>query len=77
MAELKNLYELDLTNCPIQGKLLSAYEQDLCEVFKYLQRKKDRSDYRVLKISQCSFINTFNFFIGNDRKKIKRMDIYV
>lgn len=47
MAELKKLYELDLTNCPIQGKLLAAYEQGFCEVFKYLQRKKDRSDYRV------------------------------
>lgn len=53
MADLKKLYELDLNNCPIQGNLKNAYEGGICEVFKYLQRKKDRSDYRVF----------FNFYI--------------
>lgn len=47
MAELKKLYDLDLTNCPLEGNLKAAYEKGLCEVFTYLQRKKDRSDYRV------------------------------
>jgi len=60
MADLKKLFELDLNNCPISGKLLEAYSQDICTVFEYLQRKKDRSDYRVidlLKNSRFSYVD--------------------
>ena len=47
LADCKKLYDLDLDGCPIEGNLKTAYQGGLCEVFKYLQRKKDRSDYRV------------------------------
>ena len=49
MAELKKLFKLDLTECPIQKKLKVAYENGVVEIFKYLQRKYDRAIYRVKK----------------------------
>ena len=86
MADLKKLFDLDLKNCPISGKLQEAYSSDICSVFEYLQRKKDRSDYRVLKNSYILLkklkkhkkIAFFSIFLlGNDSEKAQGMDFYV
>ena len=65
MANLKKLYLLDLTNCPLKGFKISnwlkidrlligqikeIYEEGIVAIFKYLARKQDRSIYRVFFI---------------------------
>jgi hypothetical protein len=36
MANNKKLYVLDLTNCPLKGKLAEVYPLGIVELFKYL-----------------------------------------
>eukprot|EP01017_Pseudomicrothorax_dubius_P006502 TRINITY_DN11860_c0_g1_i1.p1 TRINITY_DN11860_c0_g1~~TRINITY_DN11860_c0_g1_i1.p1 ORF type:complete len:189 (-),score=29.10 TRINITY_DN11860_c0_g1_i1:244-753(-) len=48
MALLKDrLYELNLRGCPLKPKLQEAYDRGITFIFIYLQRKFDRSFYRV------------------------------
>lgn len=46
MADLKKMYCLDMKNCPISGNFKINYDKGILFVMQYLQRKKDRSEFR-------------------------------
>ena len=47
LSELKHLTSISMENCPLKGKLKTAYEEGIVSVLLYLQRKNSRSNYKV------------------------------
>jgi hypothetical protein len=73
LALLHKLLEIKLDRCPLNDKLKAKHEEGITEVWKYLQRKVDRQNYKEEVFRRLRE----NIYVGEDPRVVMELTLSV